>query len=231
MRRRLALASASAVLVLVLGACGGDDLDVDTSSVDVAALLTAAADRMDEVGSFRFDLEHENGTATIVRDLEMERAEGDVEGADRMRLLVAVRAGPLNAEIEMIVLPDESWITNPFTGRWEREDIDVSQFFAPGEGVTALMRAIDGGAVTGAQTIDGVEAYLVEADVPSESLTLFGDAREGETIRLKAWIGIDDPLVHRIEAVGGIVAGEPDDLVRRLTLTDFGESFGIEAPR
>ncbi len=223
---------ASALVALALVGCGGGDgLDVDTSDVDVDALLTSAADRMDAVESFRFDLDHENGTASIVRGLQMVRAEGDVEGADRMRLLVEAKAGPLNAELEMIVLPDEGWITNPLTGRWERETIDVASFFDPAEGVTGLMRSLDGGEVTGAQTIGGFDSYRVEATIASELLTLFGDAREGEDIRLKAWIGIDDPLVHRIEAEGGIVSGEPDDLVRRLTLTDFDETFDIQAPR
>lgn len=223
---------ASALVALVLASCGGGDtLDVDTSGVDVEVLLTTAADRMDAVESFRFDLEHDNGTASIVRGLQMVRAEGDVEGADRMRLLVEAKAGPLNAELEMIVLPGEGWITNPLTGRWEQETIDVASFFDPAEGVTGLMRSLDGGEITTARTINGFDTYQVEATIASELLTLFGDAREGETIRLKAWVGIDDPLVHRIEAEGGIVSGEPDDLVRRLTLTDFDETFDIQAPR
>ena len=227
----LALLVSVLVVTAVAGCGGGDDLDVDTSDVDVSALLNAAADRMDAVDSFRFELEHDNGTATIVRGLEMERAEGDVEGADRMRLLVEAKAGPLNAEIQMIVLPGEGWITNPLTGRWENETIDVASFFDPAEGVTGLMRTLEGGEVTGAMRLAGVRTYRVEADVASELITLFGDARGGQTIRLKAWIGIDDPLVYRIEAVGGIVSGEADDLVRRLTLSNFDESFEIQAPR
>lgn len=231
MIRRLSTLLPLTLVALVLAACGGGDLDVDTSEVDVPALLTSAADRMDEVSSFRFDLEHDNGTATIVRGLQMVRAEGDVEGADRMRLLVEAKAGPLNANIEMIVLPDEGWLTNPLTGRWERETIDVAAFFDPAEGVTGLMRSLEGGEITGAETVGGVDSYRVEASIASELMTLFGDARAGETIRLKAWIGIDDPLVHRVEAVGGIVSGEPDNLVRRLALTDFGQTFDIQAPR
>lgn len=231
MTRRLRLLLASGLATLALAACGGGDLDIDTSDVDVEALLTSAADRMDEASSFHFDLEHDNGTATIVRGLEMVRAEGDVEGADRMHLLVEAKSGPLSANIEMIVLPDEGWLTHPVTGRWERETIDVAAFFDPAQGVTGLMRSLDGGEITGAETVDGVGTYRVEANIASELMTLFGDARAGETIRLKAWIGIDDPLVHRIEAVGGIVADEPDNLVRRLTLTDFGQTFDIQAPR
>ena len=230
MKRVIALAAAS-ILAVGLVACGGDELDVDTSDVDVEVLLAEAADRMDAVNSFRFELEHENGTATIVRGLQMVRAEGDVDGSDRMRLLVEAKVGPLNANLEIIVLPGEGWITNPLTGRWEREDIDVTAFFDPASGVTGLMRSLEGAEVTGAETIDGAETYRVEADVASELMTLFGDARSGETIHLTAWIGIEDPLVYRVEAVGGIVSGEPDDLVRRLTLTDFDESFDIQAPR
>jgi len=230
-RRSLVAAVAPFLGAFVLVACGGGDLDVDTSGVDVDALLEASADRMDAVDSFRFELDHENGTASIVRGLEMVRAEGDVEGADRMRLLVEAKAGPLNAEIEMIVLPDEGWITNPLTGRWEKETIDVASFFDPAEGVTGLMRSLENGEVTGAEAVNGFDSYRVEADVASELMTLFGGARAGETIHLKAWIGIEDPLVHRIEAEGGIVSGEPSDLVRQLSLTDFDESFDIQAPR
>jgi hypothetical protein len=223
-------AGAAVALAFAFVACGGGS-EVDTSNVDVEQLLTDAADRMDQVQSFSFDLEHENGTATIVRGLGMTHAKGNVGGADRMHLKVRVRAGPLNAEIEVIVLPDEGWITNPFTGRWEREQIDVASFFDPSDGVIGLMRSIEGGEVTGTETIDGVETYRVEADVPSEQLTLFGNPREDETIRVTAWIGIDDPLVHRVEAVGGIVPGEPDDLLRRLTFRDFDQTFDIQAPR
>ena len=70
---------ASAFVAFALVGCGGGGPDVDTSGVDVDELLAAAADRMDAVTSFHFDLEHDNGTATIVRGLEMVSAEGDVE--------------------------------------------------------------------------------------------------------------------------------------------------------
>jgi hypothetical protein len=223
---------ATTASVFALVACGGDGgPDIDTTDVDVDALLASAADRMDEVGSFRFELEHENGTASIVRGLQMVSAEGDVQSADTMRLKVEAKAGPLSAELEMIVLPGEGWITNPITGRWEREDIDVSEFFDPAEGVTGLMRSITNPTIAGADTINGVDAYRVEAEVESDILTLFGVPREGATVHLKAWIGVDDPLVYRIEAVGGIVEGEPDNLVRRLDLSDFGAQFDIQAPR
>ena len=230
MRRAIILAVAAAALSLA--ACGSDGgSDADLEDVDVVELLEQAASRMEGVESFHIELEHQNGTATIVRGLSMVRAEGDVQALDQMHLAVEVSVGPLNADIEIIVLPTESWITNPLTGRWEREDIDVSEFFDPQEGITAVMRLVQNPELAGAEQIEGVDTYRVEADVASESLTLFGNPRAGETLRVRAWIGVDDPLVYRIEAVGGIVEGEPDNLVRELTLSEFGADFDIQAPR
>ena len=195
------LAVVGVVAALLVVSCGGGD-DIDTTDVDVDALLLASADRMEEETAFHFELELENGRIQIVRGINIEHAEGDIAGPDRLYFKVEARVGPLLAELEMISLPDEGWITNPLTGRWEREQIDLDQFFDPADGITATMRAISDAEVTGTQTIDGIETYRVEATVDSELLTLFGSPQSGVALRLKAWIGVDDPLVHRIEVVG-----------------------------
>ena len=226
--KRLLLAVAIAASLLV--ACGGGD-EVDTSAVDVDALLLAAADRMEQEPSFHFDLNLENGRIQIVRGITIEHAEGDVAAPDRVYFKVDARVGPLLAELEIIVLPDESWMTNPLTGRWEREDIDLDQFFDPADGVTAIMRSITNAEITGTETIDGIQTYRVESTVDSEFLTLFGQPEAGSQLGLKAWIGIDDPLVYRIDVVGGVLAQEEDDLVRTLTLSQYGADFDIQAPR
>ncbi len=224
------LAVIGVVAVLLVASCGGGD-DFDTTDVDVDALLLASADRMEEETAFHFELELENGRIQIVRGINIEHAEGDIAGPERLYFKVEARIGPLLAELEMISLPGEGWITNPLTGRWEREQIDLDQFFDPADGITATMRAIYGAEVTGTQTVDGTETYRVEATVDSEFLTLFGTPQSGVDLRLKAWIGVDDPLVHRIEVVGGILAAEEDDLIRRLNLSQFGADFDIKAPR
>jgi hypothetical protein len=230
--RLLILLAASAALLV--SACGGGDSDADTSEVDIAALLLASADRMEQEPAFHFELEIENGRIQIVRGINIERAEGDIAAADRVYFKVEARVGPLLAELEIIVLPDESWITNPITGRWEREDIDIEQFFNPADGITATMRAIaetTRAEITATETIDGTLTHRVESVVDSELLTLFGQPREGDELTLSVWIGIDDPLVYRIEVVGGILSREEDDLIRRLNLSQFGADFDIKAPR
>jgi hypothetical protein len=227
-----------ALLVLFVAACGGDGSDVDVSEVDAAELLRSAAERMDAVERFHFELDHENGYTEIVRGLQMQRAEGDVAGVDRMRTEVRASVGPLNVDVGIVILPDESWIQNPLTGNWERESISIESILNPSEGVTALMRSIaeqaieQGAEVTGTGRVSGVEAYTVEAEVRSDDLDdLVAGASAGLTLRATAWIGVDDPLVHRLELRGAASPNESDDLVRILTLSDFDGDIVIEPPR
>lgn len=236
MRRVRPVALLGALLLLlsataVIAACNGDP-DVDIDDVDAEALLVSAAERMEEVESFHFVLTHEGGTAEIVRGLMMESAEGDVAGPDRMQMEVRARAGPLNVTVGIVVLPDASFITNPITGRWERETISLEGIFDPSAGATGLMRSVQDARVVRAERIDGVDVYVVEATVDSGELAFFApEAEPGRALPTRAWIGVDDPLLHRVEIEGAVAPGEAEDLVRRLSLSQFGADIEIVAPR
>lgn len=229
--RRPGRARAFVVLALVLAllaACGGDE---EPEEVDPAQLLEEAAARTEQLESFHFLLEHERGTTQIVRGLQMVRAEGDVAGPDELQLAVDAAFGSLNVRVDIIVLGEQSWITNPLTGRWESEQISLEQIFDPATGVTALMRAVADPRLEGTEAVDGVESHRVAATVDSGDVRLFGQPAPGQSLQATAWIGVEDRLVRRIEVVGPLAAGEPADLVRRLTLSNFDADVEIEPPR
>lgn len=233
-RLRLLVAGAAlallAFLALALGACGGGS-DDDVSDVDAEALLEAAAARMDGVTSFHFKVDHENGVTPIVAGLGMTTAEGDVQGADRMQIEVNARFAGTNVRVNLVILPDESYLSNPITGRWERQDLDISQFFDPSNGVTALMRAVTGAKTVGRESIDGVDVYVVEATVDSGDLDLFvSQSQAGTPVAARVWIGVDDPLVYRVQVEGPLSPGEDAGIVRRLDLSAFDEPIEITAP-
>jgi len=234
MRRALALLGGLALLALVVAACGsGDDgPDEDLDAIDAAALLERAAERMERVESFRFRLTHQNGATAITRGLEMESAEGEVAGADRLRAAIRASVGPLAVDVEIRILGDEGWITNPLTGRWEREDLSLDSFFDPAGGVTALVRAAGEPQVVRRARIEGVDVYRVEASVASGDLELLAPgATTGRTLDAEAWVGVDDPIVYRVEVRGAASRNEADNLVRRLDLSDIDAPLAIEAPR
>ncbi len=232
MRRARLIAPLVGLVALAAIAACDDSPDVDIDDVDPAALMMTSAERMEAVESFHFVLTHEGGTAEIVRGLMMQSAEGDVAGPERMQMEVQARAGPLNVEVGIVVLPEASYITNPITGRWERETISLEGIFHPSEGAPALMRSVTAPRVVDAERLEGVDVYVVEADVDSGDLTFFAPAAEpGRTLTARAWIGVDDPLLYRAEIEGAVAPGEPEGLLRRLSLSRFDEDIEIVAPR
>ncbi len=237
-RRRALLVSLLAVLLLaagvLVGACGDDSAsDVDPEGVDATALLAEAAERMERVTAFHFDLDHDGGTAQFIPGVQMQSAEGDVVVPDRMQMTIRARASGVNLEISMVIVPEGSYMTNPLTGRWQRESITMDEVFDPASGVTSVMRAVQDAEVTRTERVGGVDTYVVDATVLAADLEFFASAPvEGaQPLPVRAWIGVDDPLVYRIEIEGPLNRGEADDLLRRLNLSNFDDDIEILPPR
>ena len=212
-------------------ACGDDDPPIDPN-IDASALLLAAADRLEQVERLHFVLEHENGSTRVFRDIRMTRAEGDIDGTERLAVQIDASLGPLNLDVRFVILEDQSWFTNPLTGRWEREDLSIPAIFDTTTGVAALLRSARDAEVTGSERIDGVDVYRVDAFVDSGDLTIFSpNAEPGRLLPATAWIGVDDPLVYRLEVTGPIALDEDEDSLRRLRLSNFDGDIEIVPPR
>ena len=235
--RRAALAVLAAASLLLATACpGGEEEATPTPTPtevvpDPTALLREAADRMATVERFHFLLEHVDGTSEIVRGIEMVRAEGDIGGTELLQAEIEGLFGTLTFETAIVVLPDQGWIQNPLTRRWEREDITVSALFDPQQGAVALMRSATATGLGGREHIGDIECWIVEGATDSGDLVFFRNAEAGYPVGARVWIGVDDPLVHRIELSGPISAGELDTIVRRLELSRFGQDVDIVPPR
>lgn len=231
-RTSLLLALACAAL---LAACGGDDEggDADLEGVDAAEVLETSAARMEELDSFHFEVEHENGATEIIGGLQMVSATGDVQGAERMRLDVEARFASTNIQTGIVILPGEDYLQNPLTGRWEAQDeIDVSQIFDPASGVTGLMRNVRDAEVVDVESVDGVDSYVIEATIDAGELRSFvSTAEAGREVTARVWVGVDDSLVRRIEVRGPIAPNDADEVVRRITLSEFDEPVEIAPPR
>jgi len=217
-------------ILAVSAGCG--EAEPDLEAVSAEELLLISAERLASLEAFAFTLVHENGYTQIVRGLAMERAEGEVAGPERMQAELRARAGPINVNLRLIILPEGSWITNPLTGQWESEDISIAQFFDPATGVAALMTELSNVEVTGSEVISGAATRRIEGTVDSGALeTLLPGVARGQPLTVRLWIGVDDPVVHRLEVIGAVEPGDSPDLVRRLTLSDFGSEFQIQAPQ
>jgi len=218
------------LLVALLTACG-DDAD-PAEFPQASVVLEQSATRMEQLRSMHFLLDHDKGSTEIVRGIAMTRAEGDVATPDKMRATIEGGLGPVNFEVGIVILGEDAWIQNPLNRRWESEDITIDQVFDPREGVISLVRATRDASVTGTDEVDGATCYRVEATLDSGDLDLLpGDPIPGKPVPTRAWIGIDDHLVRKIELRGAVADGESANLVRTLTLSRFDEDVSIVPPR
>lgn len=238
----LALAAAS----LALSCFGGDEEPAPTATpaaaqatatpeptptpVDSSVVIRESADRMEGVQQMHFRLDHENGASEIVRGIMMVHAEGDIGGAERMRAEIEGALGTVKFETAVIILPEGSWIRNPFDRSWEREDISIDQFFDPRDGVAALMRRVTDPVLDGIEEIGGVEAYRIDVLADSGDLAIFPTATPGFEVRATLWIGVEDRLLHRVDVRGAISEEESSEILRRLELSRFGEDVDIAPP-
>ena len=198
--------------------------------VDPAVVVRESADRMEGVERFHFTLDHENGASEIVRGIMMVYAEGDFDGAERMRAEIEGALGPVKFETAVIVLPEGSWLQNPFDRSWEAEEISIEEFFDPQDGVAALMRKVTAPTVVGREEVGGVETYRIDVLADSGDLAIFPTAEPGFEVRATLWIGVDDLLLYRVDVLGPISEDEAPDILRRLELSRFGEDVDIAPP-
>ena len=237
-RARLAALAVLVATALLLVACPGEEEPEATPTPtptealpDPGELMLAAADRMAGVEKFHFVLEHENGTSEIVQGIEMVRAEGDIGGTEQLQAEIEGRLGTLAFETGIVVLPDQGWLRNPLTQRWQREEITVSALFDPQQGAVALMRTATATGLGGREAVRGTDCWVVEASTDSGELVFFRGVEAGFEVKATVWIGVDDPLVHRIELRGPISSSELDTVVRRLELSNFDQDVDIVPPR
>lgn len=238
-RRRLPLAVLIAVLASLAslaGGCGGDDAPVvdeaTLAALDAPALIAASAEATAQQQRFRFVLSHEHGATAIVRGIEMDRAEGTVDGADRMA--ATIEGSILNQRFEfgIVILEDQSWLQNPLTRRWDTEDLSLGSLFDPRSGVIAAVQGATDARLDGTERLDGVETYRIDATVDAATLSFFSpDASADAALPGTVWIGIDDGFVRRLEVRGAIAPSDDPAVVRRLDLGRYGEDVDIQPPR
>lgn len=227
LRGWLATAGLTTALLLASAGCGGDS---DGDLPDAAELLPAAADRMAAVETARLAVE----TDTDVSDMPVRRVEGvitrvgDAEGTaqlDQLGLLV---------ELSFVVVGDTFYFQ--LIGGWQ--DIPLSQastlydpsaILDPDRGVANLLRTAQDATVDGRESVAGVDAYRVDAELDGATLgTLLPGVTESAPGTL--WIGVDEPLLHQIEITLPAADEESEQGAATVRLSDFDAPVDISAP-
>ena len=231
----VAVAAACGALLLACAACGGGGGGSPTSGPLPSAdsVLPVAVEAFEALETFHFNLTHENGTSPIPNGLQLVSADGDVVVPDRMHAAIEAKVGNQTVKVEIIGVGDQGWMTNPFNRQWQPlpSGTTIKDIFDPAQGVKAIIGSLQNAQVTGEEKVGGAQTWHVEGTVQSDVLaTAVPISRPGLTVGIEAWIEVDGSLIRQVYLKGPIAPGEPENIVRKLALSDFGEQITISPP-
>ncbi len=239
MMRYLCLATSLLLVLLAAAGCSGSSSSPEATQTvsptpDPAAIVAQASAAIAGVTSFHFKLDHENGTSPMPLDLQLVSAEGDIIVPDKLKATVKTKAGSFDIQVDVTAIGDQTWITNPFTRKWQTlPDATIKDIADP----VALVKAVTGGlqnvAYQGTDKVDGVQTQVLTGTLDAGALqNALSFAEPGRSVNVKVWIGTDDHLPRRARIEGPLASGEDNAIVRQIDFSHFNDSsIEITAPQ
>ena len=219
MRRTLVLA-----LALLAASCGGSP---DSAGLAPSDLITGAVAAMQGVQSAHFEMTRA-GAPVTVGGLAFDSAVGRYGAPEAAEAVLRVHAGEIAVEVGTVSIGDQTWLTDPLTGRWHElragSGFNPAVLFDPDFGWVALLS-------------DLTEVTLVEAGgnthhlsglVPAERIeAITVGLAAGQSVSLDLWL--DAATLHIVRLEFSTVGDEGrSDWV--IVMSDFGAPVQIEPP-
>lgn len=216
--------------VLLLASCGGDGGGEDPTAAEIVA---GAAEKTAELKSFRFTLDVEN-VPPSASGLSLTSAEGEVVVPDRLKAKASATFSRIPIETELVFVGEDDYFIDPLTRKWRRLDVGTSPvaFFDPAQGVLTVIKSAVEVEDAGSEIVDGVETHRLTGKVKAREAArlLVVSSTSDRLADVELWIGKDDSILRRIRVRGPVGEGEGADASRTVEISDFGQTFQIEAP-
>jgi len=204
-----------------------------TPPPDPRAILARAADQLTAEQYLGFVLEHPVGSTPLATGLNLVGSEGVANLPDRFRLALDMEASGTALKLDVIVVGEQAFMTNLFSGTWEpvpKEQIPFRFDFVT-ESVTALLSGMDDLTLMGDGELDGLPAYVIRGVGPTEALSqIIPGALPDSTIPVELLVDKADGQLRQVQMTGPLVSGDLADTVRLVRLEALEEAPEIEAP-
>ena len=185
---------------------------------------------MGAASSFRFRLVHEHGSTTLSGGLSLRDVEGKVVMPDRIALVAGANLGRAFVTMELVVLGDITYMTNPLTGNWSqisRTESPIS-FFDPAALIADILNDLDDPYYLFSDTPNirrirgtvGAEAFAV----------LVPDVDETRTLDVVLELDGDSYAVNKVEITGSVSDTEASNIRRVFEFWDINEPLNVDAP-
>jgi hypothetical protein len=237
MRRRLFVPIL--VLAWLLSGCASEPVPTATPTPDPQAIAAEAGAAMGAMDSLHFVFQRDGAPAFVdaEQSLAFRSAEGDYLAPDKMQAIVKVVAGGFVAEVQVISIGEQRWMTNLLTGRWEKMPagwgLDTAAFFDPEAGIPYLMAhdlvvsKLDGPAEV--EDLGGTFWHL-SGEVSGEQVAqMSGGLIPPGNVLLDAWIDPETWLIHRVHLL--LPDSDPQEPTEwSIEFSKFGQPVEIVAP-
>ena len=162
-------------------------------------------------------------------------AEGDALFPDRAELtaLTVLEAAGINLSMDIVQIARETYVRDPVSRIWREADpgtipfnfVGMHDSLADALAATTDLALADGGRQ------DGVGTFLLTGVVAARAFAgLVPSASEESMLRLEAWIGGEDELPRSVRLVGALLASDPPNMARLMSLRDFNAPVTVEPP-
>ena len=204
-----------------------------TPPPDPRALLARASQQLQVQRNLEFTLEHPVGSTPLATGLMLVAAEGVADLPDRFRLSLDMEASGTVVKLDVIVVGEQAYMTNLFTGDWEpvsKEQIPFRFDFVT-ESVVALLAGVEDPALLGQSDLEGSPSYHIAGVGPTNTLVrLIPGALPDSTVPVEVWLDRADGRLRQVRLTGPLVAGDLPDTVRVVRLEALEETPEIAEP-
>jgi hypothetical protein len=229
---KIIFTTAIVILLVMAGACGSEESTPEPVATPVtAAEVVALSQRaMSALDSFSFQLTHDVGHTTLSGALQLTRA-GGLVATNGLDLEAEANIGRAFVRVEAVVIGEQTWMTNPFTGVWSEiapEDSPFS-FLDP----VKLVADILGDTEQATYPTDSSSAgkVIVIGAIPAESLAaLVGSVDPTAVPNVELTLDSNSKRLNKIVITGVVQPEDESNTIRVITLSEFDQQVSLEPP-
>ncbi len=220
------------LLVFCLAACAPTLPELPPGEI-----VTRAGEAMLGAPSMHFKVEVSGAPVMLnqATHLQLRSVEGDFGRPDKMGVHLKVILAVAAAEMDMIALGDEQYITDVLTKRWEvlppQFGFNPAVMFDPRVGLEQLLKGgLDNAQLVGVETIDGVNTYHIKGSLDGQRVQGMTSGLIS-TARLDAELWAEGSTFLPRQAILIDSRSDPHKpAVWTMTFSSFGKQVTITAP-
>lgn len=229
------------LLILAVGCRNGDDEKGDQgagaspTALTAESVLAAAGDRWATTDTAHFKLTVD-GDAFIdsAQSIKLLGAEGDIKRPDAVKADAKVDIQITQANVSLIAIGDQAWMTNFISGNWEPAPADFSYnpsiLFDDQNGIKPILAKLANPELQGEESVDGHDARKVTGTVGEQTVDrVTSGSIQGDAIDVTLWVDAETNDLLRVSLK------EPEGVREKpvewtLDLSKQGEAVDIQPP-